>query len=44
MAVVSLFGFKGTAPAIVGNGFSNTITQYDGYSAGRLFKPSQLLP
>ncbi len=44
MAVVSLFGFKGTALVIVGNGFSNTITQYDGYTAGRLFKPSRLVP
>ncbi|HEY8789014.1 MAG TPA: cytochrome c biogenesis protein ResB [Actinopolymorphaceae bacterium] len=44
MAVVSLFGFKGTALVIVGNGFSNTITQYDGYTAGRLFKPSRLEP
>lgn len=44
MAVVSLFGFKGTALIIVGNGFSNTITQYDSYTAGRLFKPSRLVP
>ena len=44
MAVVSLFGFKGTVLVIVGNGFSNTITQYDGYTAGRLFKPSRLVP
>jgi len=44
MAVVSLFGFKGTALIIVGNGFSNTITQYDAYAAGRLFKPTRLVP
>jgi cytochrome c biogenesis protein len=44
MAVVSLFGFKGTALIIVGNGFSNTITQYDGFTAGRLFKPGRLVP
>jgi cytochrome c biogenesis protein len=44
MAVVSLLGFKGTALVIVGKGFSNTVTQYDGYTAGRLFKPSRLVP
>ena len=44
MAVVSLFGFKGTALVVVGNGFSNTITQYDGYTSGRLFRATRLVP
>lgn len=39
---MSSFGFKRTARAIVGNAFSNTVTHYDGYSAGRSFKPSRL--
>jgi cytochrome c biogenesis protein len=44
VAVGSLFGFRGTALVIVGNGFANTVTQYDGYQAGAFFEESQLPP
>lgn len=44
VAVGSLLGFRGTALVIVGNGFANTVTQYDGYQAGALFEESQLPP
>lgn len=44
VAVGSLFGFRGTALIVVGNGFANTVTQYDGYQAGRLFSDSSLTP
>lgn len=44
VAVGSLFGFKGTALIVVGNGFANTVTQYDAYRAGQLFEESSLTP
>lgn len=44
VGVGSLFGFKGTALIVVGNGFANTVTQYDSYQAGRLFSDSSLPP
>jgi len=44
VAVGSLFGFQGTALVVVGNGFANTVTQYDGYQGGRFFSPTQLPP
>lgn len=43
-AIGTLFGFKGTALVVVGNGFSNTVTQYDGYQGGRLFDEQSLAP
>jgi cytochrome c biogenesis protein len=44
VAVGNLFGFRGTVLVVEGNGFANTVTQYDGYQAGRLFDESQLPP
>lgn len=44
IAVGSLFGFRGTAMVIAGNGFANTVTQYDGYQSGQYFSESQLPP
>jgi cytochrome c biogenesis protein len=44
VAVGSLFGFRGTALVVVGNGFANTVTQYDGYQSGGLFRDRQLPP
>lgn len=44
IAIGSLFGFKGTALILVGNGFANTVTQYDGFQSGRFFSESQLPP
>lgn len=44
VAVGSLFGFRGTALTVVGNGFANTVTQYDSYQAGRMFDEQSLTP
>ncbi len=44
MAATSLLGFRGTALVVVGNGFSNTVTQYDGISSGRLVAKDDLTP
>jgi cytochrome c biogenesis protein len=44
VAAGSLFGFRGTALVVVGNGFANTVTQYDGYQRGALFRDDQLPP
>ncbi len=39
-----LFGYKGGVITIVGQGFSNTLSQYDDFAPGSLFKPSDLSP
>jgi cytochrome c biogenesis protein len=39
-----LFGFKGGAIVMVGNGFSNSLTQYDDFAPGSLFDPERLVP
>lgn len=38
----NLFGFRGTAVIVEGQAFSNTITQYDDFSAGALVNTDQL--
>lgn len=38
----SLFGYRGTAIVVEGKAFSNTLTQYDEFSAGVGFRPEQL--
>lgn len=43
-AAGSLFGYRGGAIVVVGNGFSNNLTQYDDFSPGRLFDPSGMEP
>ena len=44
VAVTGLFGFKGSASVIVGQGFSNTLTQYDDFTPGSQFDSSGLAP
>jgi cytochrome c biogenesis protein len=44
VAIGSLFGFRGTSVVVVGQGFSNNLTQYDDFSAGASFTDSQLVP
>ena len=44
MALTTLLGFKATALVVVGNGFANTVTQYDSYTAGGLVSTSRLVP
>ena len=44
VAIGSLFGFRGTSVVVVGQGFSNNLTQYDDFSAGASFTDSQLAP
>jgi cytochrome c biogenesis protein len=40
----SSFGFKGTRILVEGDGFSDTLTQYDGFSAGRFANGNDLPP
>jgi len=44
IAVGSLWGYRGTAIVVEGDGFSNTLTQYDEFSAGAMFEPADLPP
>ncbi len=39
-----LFGYKGGVIAVVGQGFSNTLSQYDDFAPGRMFDPGGLEP
>ena len=41
-AVGGLFGYKGGVILLVGNGFSNNLTQYDDFAPGSLFDPSTM--
>ena len=43
-AAGQLFGYKGGVITIVGQGFSNTLSQYDDFVPGRLFDPDDLAP
>ncbi len=40
----SLFGFKGSAIVVEGQGFANNVTQYDELTSGPAFKPTDLEP
>ncbi|HEX4686652.1 MAG TPA: cytochrome c biogenesis protein ResB [Nocardioides sp.] len=40
----SLFGYKGGVILVVGNGFSNTLTQYDDFAPGSLFDAGKMEP
>src|SRR4051812_9953541 len=40
----SLFGYKGGVILVVGNGFSNSLTQYDDFDPGALFNASRMEP
>ena len=44
VALGSLFGWKGTVIVREGNGFANTLTQYDSFSPGRLTSTDTLPP
>ncbi|MFZ1362692.1 MAG: cytochrome c biogenesis protein ResB [Candidatus Nanopelagicales bacterium] len=44
VALAGLFGWRGQVLMIVGNSFSNTATQYDSFSAGRLVNMDNLPP
>jgi cytochrome c biogenesis protein len=44
VAIGVLFGFRGTSVVIVGQGFSNNLTQYDDFSAGGRFSEADLAP
>jgi cytochrome c biogenesis protein len=39
-----LFGYKGAVITIVGQDFSNTLSQYDDFAPGRLFRADDLAP
>jgi cytochrome c biogenesis protein len=40
----SLFGYRGTVLVVVGNGFSNSLAQYDDFVPGRVFSEDALPP
>ena len=44
VAVGALWGYRGSSVVVVGQGFSNSITQYDDLTAGAWFKASSLQP
>lgn len=44
VALGALFGWKGTVIVREGNGFANTLTQYDSFAPGRLTSPDRLPP
>ena len=44
VAVGSLFGYRAGVIVVEGEGFSNTFTQYDEFSAGALFDAADLAP
>lgn len=44
VAVTNLYGYKGTSTVVTGQGFSNTITQYDQMHAGPLVNVDRLHP
>ncbi len=39
-----LLGYKGGAIVLVGNGFSNSLTQYDDFDPGSMFDPADMVP
>ena len=43
-AIGGLFGYKGGVILVVGNGFSNTLTQYDDFDPGSMFGADDLDP
>jgi len=44
VAIGSLYGYRGTAVVVVGQGFSNTVTQYDDLTSGGRFSSTDLAP
>jgi cytochrome c biogenesis protein len=43
-AAGQLFGYKGGVITVVGQGFSNSLSQYDDFAPGSLFSPEDLTP
>ncbi len=43
-AIGSLFGYRGGVIVVVGNGFSNNLTQYDDFVPGSLFSADDMEP
>ena len=43
-ALGRLFGYRGGVILVVGNGFSNNLTQYDDFAPGSLFEPNDMEP
>jgi cytochrome c biogenesis protein len=43
-ALGQLFGYKGGVVTVVGQDFSNSLSQYDDFAPGRLFSPDDLAP
>jgi cytochrome c biogenesis protein len=39
-----LYGYKGAVSTVVGQGFSNSLSQYDDFAPGSLFDPGKLSP
>ena len=44
VAIGALWGYRGNVIVVEGNGFSNTLTQYDEFRAGALAGPDSLPP
>ena len=44
VAVTGLYGFRGSATVIAGDGFSNTLIQYDDFTPGARFDTASLAP
>ena len=44
VAVTHLYGFKGSASVIAGEGFSDSLIQYDDFTPGARFHPADLAP
>lgn len=44
VAIGSLYGFRGSSVVVVGQGFSNTVPQYDDFAAGGAFSDTDLNP
>jgi cytochrome c biogenesis protein len=44
VALGGLFGYKATVSVVAGSGFSNTVTAYDTFTPGRLFRDDRLAP
>ena len=43
-AIGSLWGYRGGVIVVTGDGFANTLSQYDDFQGGRLFAPNSLEP
>ncbi|HKE52519.1 MAG TPA: cytochrome c biogenesis protein ResB [Actinomycetes bacterium] len=43
-AAGKMYGFRGSALVVEGDGFTNTVTQYDTLTPGRMLDPDQLSP